>query len=197
MSKEIDKSLSPSGSAKETCSHPWKPIQESSNLFIECQLGKRDPSVPATSITLIVGSSNKRFLSLFMKKWNECICEVDSVYIPSYKWNNSCQITQWHFMGFKKEWNFCPKIGEAHQDMTSKMSVNFYEFDKNVYFVPFISKMMIYGPSSHIVSHFRGRRRGLFQDFRQYYFYYNVYWCRKVLNHNGKWSFFLHKSHEG
>lgn len=85
MSKEIGKSLSPSGSAKETCSHPWKPIQQSSNLFIECQLGKRDPSVPAASITLIVGSSNKRFLSLFIKTWNECIREVDSVYMPSYK----------------------------------------------------------------------------------------------------------------
>lgn len=95
----------------------------------------------------------------------------------------------------QREWNFCPKVNEAHQDLIHEKLVNFYELKNNwvFFFVPFIDKMMIYGSSSHTVSNLHGKRKGLFQGCWQYCFHYNVYWCRKVLNHNGEWNFFLHK----
>lgn len=133
-------------------------------------LGKRHLSVLETSVTLIVGPSNEIFISSY--KSIKCIDKPESVHMPCYEWNNSCQIIQRYFVRFKER-NFCSKISEAYQDIAHKKSVN-CELDKNSFggvFVPFNDKMMIFGTSSHIISNFFRRRRGLYQDCQQYCLY--------------------------
>lgn len=108
--------------------------------------------------------------------------------MPCYEWSNSCQIIQRHFVRFNERETCAQR--SAHQEVTQK-SVTFCEADKNCgLFCPINGQMVIYGPSSQIVSNFHGRRRDLFQDCWQYCFYYNVYRCGKALNHSGEGNFF-------
>lgn len=49
------------------------------------------------------------YLFIHKKILNECIHKVESVHMPCYEWNHSCQIIQRHFVRFKKSETFAQR----------------------------------------------------------------------------------------
>lgn len=99
------------------------------------------------------------------------------------------------FCEIQKEWNFCLKISEAHQDLTHQQSVNFCDSDKSCFsFCPVYWQEDNLQPKFSHCQQLPRKEKTLFQDWWQYCFYYNVHKCRKVLHHNGEWEFSSQKS---